>query len=117
MSPLQKFSMPMIALLGLPLLMAPSAIAGTRVAAQSTIVRYHDLNLNSPEGIAGLYERLHAAAVDLCTSVEGHQPLNEALAVEREACINHAVAQAVHHVRNEKLSAFHWERIRGWKFH
>lgn len=116
MPPLHKSNAPMIALLLSPLLIAGPVAAGARVEMQSTIVRYHDLNLSSPEGIAGLYERIHSAAVDLCTTVEGHQPLNEALAVETDACINHAVAQAVRNVHNEKLNAFHWERIRGWRF-
>jgi len=34
---------------------------------------------------------------------------------EWNACINHAVAKAVDTVHNERLSAYHWERSRGWK--
>jgi UrcA family protein len=117
MLPLHKSNMPMIALLLIPLLVAESAIAAARVEVPSTTVRYHDLDLNSPEGIARLYERIYSAAVDVCRTAEGHQPLNGALARESDACINHSVAHAVRTVHNGKLSAFHWERIRGWKLH
>jgi hypothetical protein len=30
-------------------------------------------------------------------------------------CVAHAIANAVKDVNNEKLSAYHWERTRGWK--
>ena len=32
-----------------------------------------------------------------------------------DECFNHAVADAVNHVHNGSLSAYHWQRIRGWK--
>jgi UrcA family protein len=83
--------------------------------APSVTVRYHDLNLDSQEGIANLYERIHAAAVVVCKSAEGPQLVNRVFWSEWNACINHAVANAVHTVHNEKLSAYHWERSRGWK--
>ena len=117
MLPLHKSNMPMIALLVMPLLVAESAIAAARVETPSTTVRYRHLDLNSPEGIARLYERIYSAAADVCGTAEGHQPLNGELARERDACINHSVAHAVRFVHNEKLTAFHWERIRGWKLH
>jgi UrcA family protein len=117
MLPFHKINWRMIALLVIPtLLIAESDMAVARVDdAPSVTVRYHDLNLNSPEGIANLYERIHAAAVVVCKSVEGPQLVNRVLWSEWNACINHAVANAVHDVHNEKLSAFHWERSRGWK--
>ena len=112
-----KINLRMVALLAIPaLLFADSGMAATRTdEAPSVTVRYHDLNLNSPEGIANLYERIHAAAVVVCKSVEGPQLVNRVFWSEWNACINHAVANAVHAVHNEKLSAFHGERSRGWK--
>jgi UrcA family protein len=117
MSPFHKINLRMILLLAIPtLLIAESGMAVARAdEAPSVTVRYHDLNLNDPEGIANLYERIHAAAVVVCKSVEGPQLVNRVLWKEWNACMNHAVANAVHAVNNENLSAYHWERSRGWK--
>jgi UrcA family protein len=74
-------------------------------------VRYYDLNLNNPEGVASLYGRIHAAALDVC----GAQLLNRVLYSEWNECVAHAVANAVKGVHNEKLSTYYLERIPGWK--
>lgn len=104
------------ALLVMPALFAQSAMAATRVdEAPSEIVRYHDLNLNSPEGVAGLYRRIQGAAADVCQSVEGPQVVNRLFRTQWNECVSHAVANAVKAVHNDKLSAYHWERIRGLK--
>jgi len=96
----------------LALLFAESAVAVPGVdEAPSVIVRYYDLNLNSPEDVASLYGRIHAAAIDVCKQSEGSQLLNRGY----RNCVAHATANAVKDVHNEKLSAYHWERIRGWK--
>ena len=112
-----KINLRMFTLLVIPtLLVAGSDMAVARVdEAPSVTVRYHDLNLDSQEGIANLYERIHAAAAVVCKSAEGPQLVNRVFWSEWNACINHAVANAVHTVHNEKLSAYHWERSRGWK--
>jgi UrcA family protein len=105
----------MVALLAIPaLLFAESGMAVTRVdEAPSVIVRYYDLNLNSPEGISSLYGRIHAAAVDVCKSVEGPQVVNRMFWSEWNKCVEQAVENAVNAVHNEKLSAYYWERNRG----
>jgi UrcA family protein len=117
MSPFHKINLRVLALLVIPtLLSAGSGVAVARVdEAPSVTVRYHDLNLNSTEGIADLYERIHAAAVIVCKSAEGSQFVNRVFWSEWNACINHAEANAVNTVHNEKLSAYRWERSRGWK--
>jgi UrcA family protein len=117
MLPFHKINLRMFALLVVPtLLITESDMAVARVdEAPSVTVRYHDLNLDGQEGIAHLYERIHAAAVVVCKSAEGPQLVNRVFWSEWNACINHAVADAVHTVHNEKLSAYHWERSRGWK--
>jgi UrcA family protein len=114
MLPLHRIHLSVIALLAMPMLLgAESAIAvpGSD-AAPSEVVRYHDLDLNSPEGIASLYDRIHAAAIDVCKSAAGpgHQDLESWM--EWDWCVNHAVAMAVKAVHNRKLSAYQWERIR-----
>jgi len=117
MVPFHKVNLRVIALLVIPtLLITASDMAVARDdEAPSVTVRYHDLNLNSREGIASLYQRIRAAAVNVCESVEGPQLVNRVFWREWNACINHAVANAVHDVHNENLSAYHFERIRGWK--
>jgi UrcA family protein len=104
----------LIALLAIPTLVAAESAAAVPVSneAPSVIVRYHDLNLNSPEGIASLYQRIHAAAIDVCGSPEGpgHQNLDSW--IEWDSCVNHAVESAVKAVHNEKLSAYRWARVR-----
>jgi UrcA family protein len=118
MLPLRKIPRSMIALLVIPaLLVAQSTLSAARVdEVPSKTVRHHDLNLNSPEGIASLYERIHAAALNVCKSAEG--PWRQGLEswIEWDRCVNHAVANAVQSVHNDKLSAYHWQRIRSRRF-
>jgi UrcA family protein len=115
MSPSHKIHLRVIPLLVISaLLVAESAMAAARIDdVPSVTVRYRDLNLDSPEGIASLYGRIHAAALEVCKPVEGPQLLDRVFWNE---CIGHAVANAVRNVHNEKLSAYHWERRRGWRF-
>jgi UrcA family protein len=94
------------------LLLTELSVAADDDAALSVTVRYHDLNLNSPEGIASLYGRIQRAADQVCQSLKSRE-------LERESfwndCVNHAVAKAVRTVNNAPLSAYHWQRIRGPK--
>lgn len=97
-----------------PLLITELATAaGSDETAPSVTVRYHDLNLNSPEGIASLYRRIRGAAGEVCHSLESRDLSRKAV---WDQCYNHAVANAVKAVHNETLSAYHWQRIRGWKY-
>jgi UrcA family protein len=96
----------------LALLFAESGMAVPRVdEAPSVTVRYYDLNLDTPEDVASLYGRIHAAAIDVCKQSEGSLRINRVY----WECVAHAIANAVKDVHNEKLSAYHWERIRDWK--
>jgi len=103
-----------IALAGTPSLLLADLAAAAVVdeSAPSVTVRYHDLNLNTPAGVAGLYGRIRGAAREVCHTLESRD-------FERkqywDECFNHAVADAVKQVHNRTLSAYHWQRIRGWK--
>jgi UrcA family protein len=100
------------------LLVAESAAAVTRYGeAPSITVRYQDLDLTRSENIGKLYERIRAAAVEVCKPAEVSRNLQLALLSEWNACIGHSVAKAVKQVHNEKLSAYQWQQIRGWKNH
>jgi UrcA family protein len=104
----------MAALLALPaLFIAESAVAVE--APPSVTVRYYDLNLDNAEGVASLYRRIHQAAIEVCKPTEGPQVVNRIFWTAWNECVNHAIANAVKAVHNEKLRAYHWERIRGWK--
>ncbi len=106
----------MAALLGLPALFMEPVFAAIAVEEPPSVtVRYHDLNLNNPEGIATLYKRIHTAAIEVCKPEEGPQLVNRLFWTAWNNCFSHAVANAVKAVHNEKLTAYHWERIRGWK--
>jgi UrcA family protein len=104
----------LVALVALPALFTgESAIAAAPTATEgplSVTVRYRDLNLNTPEGIAGLYHRLRGAAAEVCRPLEGRELARNAL---WNNCFNHAVANAVRTVHNKTLSAYYWQRIRG----
>jgi len=91
-------------------------VRGIANPAPSVTVHYHDLNLDSDQGVAGLYARIHAAAESVCRSSEDAPVAHRTISREGD-CVNDAVARAVHAVRNDKLSAYHWTKIRGWKLH
>ena len=101
----------LIAMLLTPMLMTAAIAAPRSDEAPSVTVRYHDLNLNNPEDIARLYERLHVAALDVCKAAQGpgHQDVDSW--TEWDWCVRHATGEAVKAVHNEKLNAYRWERI------
>jgi UrcA family protein len=114
MLPSRKIQLRVIPLLMVSaLLVAQSAIAAARVDdVPSVTVQYRDLNLNNREGIATLYTRIHTAALEVCKAEDGPQYLHR---VFWNACVAHAMASAVQTVHNDKLSAYHSERIRDWQ--
>ena len=109
-------------MLGLAVLTLPSALwaadAAAAVSAKdppSVTVRYYDLNLNSSQGVTGLYQRIRGAASEVCRSFEGREPLERQ--VTRNDCFTHAVANAVRAVHSDALSAYHWQQIRQHRTH
>jgi UrcA family protein len=80
--------------------------------ARSVTLQYRTTDLNTPEGIAILYRRIRGAADSICSPLES--PLLERKVLWND-CFSHAVSNAVQAVHNEKLTAYHWQRIRGWK--
>lgn len=106
-----------LALLSLPLaLWAADAAAAVSAKDQPSVtVRYYDLNLSSSQGVAGLYQRIRGAASEVCRSFEGREPLERQL--RRTDCFAHAVANAVHAVHSDALSAYHRQQIRQHRTH
>jgi len=115
MSKIHRVIVRMAALLVFPALFTMEPALAATEAVPSVTVRYHDLNLNNPEGVATLYERIHNAATVVCRPEEGPQVVNRIFWNAWNDCFNHAIANAVKAVHNEQLSAYHWQRIRGWK--
>jgi UrcA family protein len=111
--------MRLIAILLTPMLLTvePAIAVPRSDEAPSVAVRFHDLNLNNPEDIVRLYERLHVAALDVCKSAQGpgHQDVESW--IEWDWCVRHATAEAVKAVHNEKLNAYRWERIHDRKLY
>jgi UrcA family protein len=108
----------MFALLVLPaLFIGESAFAAPAAEATlSVTVRYDDLNLKSPEGVASLYKRIENAATDVCRPAQGPESVSRIHWTAWNECFYHSIASAVKAVHNDKLSAYHWERIGGWKY-
>ncbi len=104
------------AIVALPLILLTGTAQADSFAAAlpSVTVSFRDLNLDHPEGVAALYARIHVAAATVCTLSGDAQPSKLAFIVERNKCIDYAVAKAVQTVRNDKVSAYHWQQIGGW---
>lgn len=118
MSISHRVTVRMVALLVLPALFAVQwrAAAAAAQTPPSTTVRYDDLNLNSPGDVVRLYKRIERAATEVCRSVEGPQSVSRALWTAWNECFYHGIANAVRAVHNDRLSAYHWQRIRGWDY-
>jgi UrcA family protein len=99
------------------LFMVESAFAAVAVEVPPSVtVRYDDLNLNSTEGVASLYQRIQNAATEVCRPVEGPQSVSRMLWTAWKQCFHHAIANAVQAVHNDKLNAYHWQHNRGWEY-
>jgi UrcA family protein len=67
------------------------------------VVSYADLDLNVPQGIATLYTRVQAAAVDVCAPLESVDMSRRA---NLEPCVADATARAVQSVNVPALTAY-----------
>jgi UrcA family protein len=81
-------------------------------AAPSVTLQFHSTDLNTPQGISVLYRRIRAAASTVCDRLDGASLEEKA---RWHKCFDKAVAEAVAHVNNESLSAYHWHQTRGRK--
>lgn len=92
--------------LAIALSMTGIASAGTRVdaAAPSVVVRYGDLNLNTPAGVLKLHARLRGAAQAVCSPLDSRVL---GLLEQYESCVADAIAKSVASVGNDSLSKYH----------
>jgi UrcA family protein len=93
-----------ILVLSTAVLLACSGL-GSTVRAEEPVraetVKFHDLNLNTPEGVQALYGRIHVAAKRVCSETD---PLLQPAFV---GCARKAEAQAVASVGLPELSAYY----------
>jgi len=90
-----------------------AAVAGAANAAEpvrSVSVKYDDLNLGSEQGNKALYNRIVAAAREVCRA--GSVDIRDLhVFADERACETQAIAQAVEHVPSAKLAALHLQRL------
>jgi len=85
-----------------------SAFASTAPADEDVrrvTVRFGDLNLEQPRGVAALYGRLRLAAAQACG--EPQSPGEAFMSADWRACVAQAVERAVATVDRPALTAYH----------
>jgi UrcA family protein len=99
------------ALIAWPIEPVKAAILSPR--ATSITVRFHSEDLDTPQGVAGLYRRIRAAAEAVCG-----QPDDTLLLYKRiwDQCVDQAIARAVASVHSESLTAYRGLQFRGRKW-
>jgi UrcA family protein len=75
-------------------------------------VQFHGSDLDTPQGVAGLYRRIRAAAESVCGQPDPALLWDKRLWNE---CVDRAVAGAVASVHSESLSAYREQQIHGRK--
>jgi UrcA family protein len=90
----------------------PVKAAIVHAQATSVVVRFHSGDLDTPQGVAGLYRRIRAAAETVCGRPDDARLLDKLL---WNQCVDQAVAGAVTKVHSESLSAYQGYQIRGRK--
>jgi UrcA family protein len=96
-----------ILLFSLAITASSFAMADPVVTVKSEVVRYEDVRLTSPVGIAVLYGRIRGAAERAC----GPDSADLALKARRRSCVDKALAVAVADVNLPALTTF-WETKR-----
>jgi UrcA family protein len=79
-----------------------------QIQTHSSIVHFRDLNLNRPQDVARLYNRITVAAGRVC----GPRTLTGSnyKVADYESCYADAVAQAVAHVDNASVTGYYRQR-------
>ena len=90
----------------------PVKAAILRPQATSVTVRFRSGDLDTPQGVAGLYRRIRAAAETVCGRPDDAILLDKLL---WNQCVEQAVAGAVSKVHSDSLSAYQGDRVRGRK--
>lgn len=84
--------------------LAFSSFATAASPANSVVVKFGDLNLNSQAGVARLHKRISNAAESVCDQLETRIL---GLQAAYKECVDSAVTNSVSAVDNTNLSQFH----------
>jgi UrcA family protein len=79
-----------------------TAGAAPPASAPTITVSYADLDLTSPQGVQVLYNRIAAAATEVCPNSDTADLMRH---MKSRACQKRAIADAVRHVGNQQLAA------------
>ena len=82
------------------MLLACTWAAGEQLRSQT--VRFQDLDVNTPEGVQALYDRIHAAASRVCSGTG--DPIEQLAA---PACAGEAEASTIETMNLPQLTAFY----------
>jgi UrcA family protein len=91
-----------------------SSLAALPAAADSfeplkETVKFADLDISHPQGVAVLYLRIHAAALNVCSPFDGSRGLSAKM--QLDACVKKAVADAVTAIDKPALFAVYSAKI------
>ena len=81
-----------------------SANAGSPDPSAQRTVRFADLDLSRPAGVAVLYQRLRVAAREVCQTVDERDLM---LLAASRSCVRDAIDHAVDDVHSLTLSRYH----------
>jgi UrcA family protein len=87
------------------LLIAPGYTVAADATNPGTTVRFADLDLSKPEGVARLYSRISRTAHDICGDADGRTSLND-------RCIAKTIEDAVNRINKPPLTALHTEHLK-----
>jgi UrcA family protein len=88
---------------------AVPARAGSDSDSPGVVVRFDDLNLDRTPGVVRLYQRLHAAAQEVCGPPT---PANSRIvASDWRQCVAAAVDRAVRQIDRPAVTAYHLARL------
>jgi UrcA family protein len=90
----------------------PVKAAALHPRASSVVVRFRSTDLDTPQGVAGLYRRIRAAAEAVCGRPDDTWLVYKQIA---DQCVDQAIAGAVASVHSESLTAYRELQFRGRK--
>jgi UrcA family protein len=88
------------------------ALAGKSVAAspftetRSAVVKFADLNLDTPQGVIALYKRIHSAAEGVC-GVPSEDRVFLQVASAEQKCVSESETRAIDSINNFALAAYY----------
>ena len=98
------------ALIGGAMLGSQAFAQGALNGTSSTVVKFGDLNLDSPQGVASLYRRIHNAAEQVCgISTEDRVFLE--VRVQEQKCVVETEARAIDGIHSVALEAFYSKKM------